>query len=290
MTEQLHALAEADFAPVGLVSANYRVLGTTVRVESADLEQLQYWDAVLAPMRCPGPAEVVVRMPSEVGPLRTPPTVISGGNEYEWSGNGPIMPPLFVPPFDRWLYLRATAVARAGQAVLLLAEPGAGLTTLGIACAARGAWLLSDGLTPLDPHEYLVSPLHKSLLIRTESLGLLGLSTDHPALRPFRTRGGELGWRANPSELLGHRASRVAADVAAVVVVYKQRRSTHLPRLVPESPSDALAALIQHTAVRPDEARPAVDAYVKLVKQVPSYQLWAGSPRDTAAVVDELLL
>src|SRR5512144_3296179 len=135
-----------------LAEAGFRFLGVDVHVFSSSVRQLQYWSAVFAAFRAaPGPEAIRIRVAGPLGGPGPRPLIEANGQVREWNGSEELLPPLAVPPFNRWLYLSGAVVGRAGHAVLILAGPGTGRTSLVVAAVARGAWLLADGLVPLAP-------------------------------------------------------------------------------------------------------------------------------------------
>src|ERR671930_952209 len=200
------------------VEAMFRFLGTDVRVVSASVDLLQHWTAEYGAFRVPpGPAEITVYVDaaSHGAPVPGQVTIERDGLRVPWRGTGPVLPPLAVPPLDRWVGLHGAAVGRAGQAVLLLGAPHAGKTLLALSAVALGARLLADGLLLLDPGDLLLAPFPQALRLRHEELALLGIDPAHPALVPFRPRRGAVQWRADPAPLPRQRAGRGGPGVAA---------------------------------------------------------------------------
>jgi hypothetical protein len=289
---------EPDTGPDGepdteqnLVEAGFRFLGVDVHVFSQSVRQLQYWCAVFAAFRvAPRPEAIRIRVRRALGEPGPRPIIEAHGEVREWNGSEELLPPLGVPPFNRWLYLSGSVVGRAGHAVLILAGPETGKTSLVVAALARGAWLLADGLVPLDPADLLVHPFPKSLRLPRAALQLLAIEPSHPALSPFRTRAGEVQWRCEPRALLGRRAANVAADIAAVVLLDASERRGE-PTLAPLAPQEAFVQLVRHLHQRPEGTAAATDALVRLARRAPAFELRAGSsPQATAAVLDRLLL
>lgn len=274
-----------------LAEAGFRFLGVDVHVFSSSVRQLQYWSAVFAAFRAaPGPEAIRIRVAGPLGGPGPRPLIEANGQVREWNGSEELLPPLAVPPFNRWLYLSGAVVGRAGHAVLILAGPGTGQTSLVVATVARGASLLADGLVPLDPGDLLVHPFPKSLRLPRAALRLLDIEPSHPALSPFRTRAGEVQWRSEPRALLGPRAARVAADIAAVVLLDASERRGD-PTLTRLDPQEAFVHLVRHLHQRPEDGPAAADALVRLAGRAPAYRLHAGSsPQASASVLDRLLL
>jgi hypothetical protein len=274
------------------VEAMFRFLGVDVRLLSANVGLVQHWAAVYGPFRAPpGPAAVTVRVH---GPVEGPPapgqvTVESNGSRSIWRGDEAILPPLAMPPFDRWLYLQGVAVGRAGQAVLVVGGPGSGLTLLAMSVVARGAWLLADEVVPLDPGDLLIAPFPKAIRLRREALRLLAIDRAHPALTPFRTQAGTVEWRADPRALLGSRSARVPAGIGAVVFLDPSSR-TGEPHLRPFDREQALPRLFAHLHQPPADPEAAEKVLGKLCRQVPAYTLRVGPPATTARLVHDQLL
>jgi hypothetical protein len=228
------------------------------------------------------------------GPAEGPPvpglvTIESDGELRTWRGNEAILPPLATPPLDRWVYLQGVVVGRAGQAVLVVGGPGAGLTLLAMSVVTQGAWLLADGIVPLDPADLLLAPFPKAIRLRREALTLLAIDQAHPALTPFRTREGTVEWRADPRALLGSRAARVPAGIGAIVFLNSTTR-TGDPHLEPVGPEQALLRLLRHLHQPPIDPGATETSLTKLCRQVPAYTLRAGQPTATARLVHEMLL
>ena len=275
------------------VQAMFEILDVRVRVISASVSLLREWCTLYAAFRArPGAADitVVVSSPGDSDqPRPGQAAVVAGEVVRPWTGEEPLFPPLWVPPLDRWLCLRGTAVGRAGQAVLLLSEPSAGKTLLAVAMVARGAWLLADELVPIDPDDRLVAPFPKALRLRREALRLLGIDLAHPALVPLRTPDGGIEWRAEPDALLGVRSSRVAADAGAIVFLEPGGEGGQ-PRLVPLRAREALARLCTQLHRAPSGFQAGMEALVRLCARTPAYTFTGGPPGHSARVLDEALL
>jgi hypothetical protein len=288
------------------VQAMFEFLGAKVHVVSASVGLLRRWATLYEAFRTrPGLADVtvVVGCSSDTDEPRPGEAVVIVGDVVKpWNGTESLFPPLWVPPLDRWLHLRGTAVGRAGQAVLLLSRPNAGKTLLAVALVARGAWLLADELVPLDPADLLVAPFPKSLRLRREALGLLGIELAHPALLPFRAEDGGLEWRAEPGGLFGARSSRVAADVGALVFLEPRGNgdgdgdgdgaedATAIARLERLRPREALPRLAAQLHRPPKDFQAGMEAMVRLCDRAPAYTLVPAHPAATARLLDEALL
>jgi hypothetical protein len=290
--------------------AMFDILGAKIRVISGSPGLLRRWATLYEAFRTrPASADITVAIGCH-GDTEDPrpgeASVIVGDAVTPWTGAEPLFPPLWVPPLDGWLVLRGTAVGRAGQAVLLLSGPNAGKTLLAVALVARGAWLLADELVPLDPADLLVAPFPKSLRLRREAMGLLGIDLAHPALLPFRAADGEIEWRAEPGGLLGARSSRLAADVGALVFleprdhananrgVDRERDGAEgagpMARLEPLRPREALARLAAQLHRAPKDFQAGMEALVRLCDRAPAYSLVAADPASSARLLDEALL
>lgn len=292
------------------VQAMFEFLGAKIHVVSASVGLLRRWATLYEAFRTrPGLADitVVVGCSGDTDEPRPGEAVVIVGDVVKpWNGLEPLFPPLWVPPLDRWLHLRGTAVGRAGQAVLLLSRPNAGKTLLAVALVARGAWLLADELVPLDPADLLVAPFPKSLRLRREALELLGIDLAHPALLPFHAEDGGIEWRAEPGGLFGARSSRVAADVGALVFL-EPRGDTgasangddadrdwddaeDAARLEPLRPREALATLAAQLLRAPKDFQTGMEALVRLCDRAPAYRLVPAHPAASARLLDEALL
>jgi hypothetical protein len=274
------------------VETMFRFLGVDLRVLSANVGLVQHWAAMYGAFRAPpGPARITVRVhgPAEGPPVPGQVTIESDDVLRTWRGNEALMPPLARPPLDGWIYLHGAVVGRAGQAVLVVGGPGAGLTLLAMSVVAQGAWLLADGIVPLDPVDLLLAPFPKAIRLRREALSLLAIDQAHPALTPFRTQQGAVEWRADPRALLGSRAARVPAGIGAVVFLSPTTR-TGDPHLEPVKPEQAFLRLLGHLHQLPADPEATEKALTKLCRQVPAYTLRAGSLAATAQLVHELLL
>jgi hypothetical protein len=275
------------------VQAMFEILDARIRVISSSVNLLRHWSMLYAAFRVrPTAADVTVAVGSSDDSDHPRPgeaAVVVGDLVRPWTGKEPLFPPLWVPPLDRWLYLRGTAVGRAGQAVLLLSEPSADKTLLSVAMLARGAWLLADELVPLDPEDLLVAPFPKAMLLDREALGLLGIDLAHPALMPFRSSAGEVEWRAEPQVLLGAHASRVSADAGALVFLDTAGAGGQ-PLLAPLARREALERLCAQLHRPPERFQAGMDALVRLCGRTPSYTFAPGSPESSARLLDEELL
>jgi hypothetical protein len=292
------------------VQAMFEFLGAKVQVISASVGLLRRWATLYEAFRTrPGLADIIVVVGCHSDTDEPQPgeaAVIVGDMVTPWTGAEPLFPPLWVPPLDRWLHLRGTAVGRAGQAVLLLSRPNAGKTLLAVALIARGAWLLADELVPLDPADLLVAPFPKSLRLRREALGLLGIDLAHPALLPFRAADGGIEWRAEPGGLFGARSSRVAADVGALVFLEPcgdanandgvdpdrdgAQDASAMARLEALRPREALARLAAQLHRTPMDFQAGMEALVRLCDRAPAYSLVPAHPAASARLLDEALL
>jgi hypothetical protein len=274
------------------VRAVFEILGVRVEVVSASVGLLHYWSSVYgAFLAQPGPTEIAVQVTSQRddGPVPGEAFITVAGRTRPWEGYGELFPPLGAPPFHRYIYLHGAVVGRAGQAALLLSGPGRGKTMLTVATLARGAWLLSDGVVPIDPEDLLATPFPKTLRLRREALELLSIDLAHPALMPFRTRSGTIEWWARPDELLGWRSARVAADVGAIVTLERAGPGAE-PTLERLRPREALGQLLGQLYQPPADFLGCVDALVKLCRRAPAYRLAAAAPGPTAKLLDEALL
>jgi hypothetical protein len=263
-------------------------LGTTVRVLSMNVEQLQHWCAVYGEFRVPHrEADVTIRV-NDPTPSTFPRgvTIEDGERICLWDGREPLMPPLRQGRLSHWLYIQAAAVGRNGHSALLVGGRRTGKTTLAIACAARGARLIADDMVPLDPDVLLALPWPKSLALPSSALEAIGLDPSRPGLVPFETRAGELLWRVPPSTLFGRQVSREANDVAALVFLEPPGRTP--PGLMELPSGEAFERLVRHLEVRPADGAAAADALIRLCRQAPAYTL-SCDPADGAALVDEFL-
>ena len=274
------------------VETMFRFLGIDVRVLSANVGLVQHWAAVYGAFRAPpGPPRITVRVhgPAEGPPVPGQITIENGATLRTWRGNEAILPPLATPPLDRWVYLQGVVVGRAGQALLVAGGAGAGLTLLAMSVVAQGAWLLADGIVPLDPDDLLLAPFPKAIRLRRDALTLLAIDQAHPALTPFRTQQGAVEWRADPRALLGSRAARVPAGTGAIVFLDPAPR-TGEPHLEPVGPQQALLRLLRRLYQPPVDQGATETALTKLCRQVPAYTLRAGQPAATARLLHEVLL
>jgi hypothetical protein len=276
-----------------MVRAVFEVLGVRVEVESVSVDLLHYWSSVYGAFRIrPTAAEITVQVTSWNGadePVPGEALITAAGRTRRWDGHEELFPPLGTPPLDSYIYLSGAVVGRAGQAALVLGGPGRGKTMLTIATLARGAWLLSDGVVPIDPQDLLAAPFPKTLRLRREALELLSIDPAHPALIPFRTRSGIIEWWARPDELLGLRSARVAADVGAIVALERADPGAQ-SKLEPLRPREALQHLLGQLYQPPANFQGCMDALVKLCGRAPAYRLAAGPPGPTAKLLDEALL
>jgi hypothetical protein len=289
----LRSVGSTPGAEGSSVQAMFEILDTRVLVISASVGAVRRWSILYQAFRArPGPADITVVVGS-CGDAEQPRSgeaaVIVGDVVVPWTGAEPLFPPLWAPPLDRWVYLRGTAVGRAGQAVVLLSRADAQRRLLALAMVARGAWLLADEVVPLDPGDLLVAPFPKALRLGREALGMLGIDLGHPALTPFRTRDGGVKWLANPETLLRTRSARVAADAGAIVVVEPADPEDE-PRLEPLAPRDALRRLAGQLRRVPEDFQTGMEALVRLCGRTPAYQFWPGSPTSGASLLDETLL
>jgi hypothetical protein len=275
------------------VQAMFEILDARIRVISSSVNLLRQWSMQYAAFRVrPAAADITVVVGSSEhsdDPQPGEGAVIVGDLVRPWTGDEPLFPPLWLPPLDGWLYLRGSAVGRAGEAVLLLSEQRPGRTLLSVAMLTRGAWLLADEIIPLDPQDLLVAPFPKALILDREALGLLGIDLAHPALMPFRTPAGEVEWRADPQLLLGAHAARVAADVGALVFL-ESIGTNGRPQLAPLTRREALGRLCAHLHRMPVRFQVGMDALVQLCRRTPTYTLAPGSPERSARLLDEELL
>ena len=288
-TRQSEAQLASDSFPVETM---FRFLGVDLRVLSANVGLVQHWAAMYGAFRAPpAAAGITVRVhgPAAGAPVPGQVTIESDGMLRTWYGDEALLPPLATPPLDHWVYLHGAVVGRAGQAVLVVGGPGAGLTLLAMSVVAQGAWLLADGIVPLDPVDLLLAPFPKAIRLRREALSLLAIDQAHPALTPFRTQEGAVEWRADPRALLGSRAARVPAGAGAVVFLNPTTR-TGEPHLEPVHPEQAFLRLLGHLHQPPADPGATERALTKLCGQAPAYTLRAGPPTATARLVHELLL
>jgi hypothetical protein len=275
------------------VQAMFEILDARIRVISSSVNLLRQWSMLYAAFRVrPAAADITVVVGSSEDrddPQPGEAAVIVGDLVRPWTGDEPLFPPLWLPPLDGWLYLRGSAVGRAGEAVLLLSEQRPARTLLSVAMLARGAWLLADEIIPLDPQDLLAAPFPKALILDREALGLLGIDLAHPALMPFRTPTGEVEWRADPQLLLGAHASRVAADAGALVFL-ESAGTNGRPRLMPLARREALGRLCAQLHRMPAGFQASMETLVRLCNRTPAYTLAPGSAEASARLLDEELL
>ena len=295
MTTNGHASTPVTFDGDGArarveLEACFSFLGVDVHVVCDSLRQHQYWTSVYTAFctYLPSRPHVTIRTRGDASAGSLTATISYDGRTVAWDGESQLLPPLDLPAFNRWLQLQGAMVSRAGHGVLVLGRHGFGKTRLALSGVARGALLLADGMVPLSLDDLLAHPFPRSLRIRRDELHDLDIPASHPALRPFRTRDGDIQWRADPRALFPTRFSRTASEVAAVVVLDRARQAT--PELRPLAPDEAIVALITHIHGRPSDRRAAIDALARLVDAAPAYSLTAGAPAATAELLDSLLL
>jgi hypothetical protein len=278
----------ADGGPA--VEVMFRFLGAGVRVRSSSVALLQHWTSRYGAFRVPpGPAAITVwaHGDREGRPLPGRVTIEGPGVRVVWQGDGEILPPLGVPPLSAWMFLEGAAVARAGQAVMLVGGAGAGKTLLAVCAVAMGGSLLADGLLPLDPRDLLLAPFPEALRLRHAELALLGIDPAHPALVPFRAAAGTVEWRADPVALLGPRSARLAAEVAAIVFL---EPAAARERLRPLPAEQALPRLLRCLR-RPQSGRAEAERRLgRLCQRTPAYLLTPGMPDTTARLLHRQLL
>jgi hypothetical protein len=280
---------ERLFSPCRL-EARFRFLGVGVHVLSDSVRQMQYWASVYRafaahPVAVP---DITVRTHGDSSAGTLVASVEYTGHSHPWDGKRELLPPWQAPHFDGWVHLQGSMVSRAGHGVMLLGKPGAGKTALTLAGVRAGALLVADGTVPLAVDDLLAHPFPRALRLRRHDLDALDIPLGHPALSPFRTRDGDVQWRADPHALFPDRTSRTATEVAAVVLAGPP--SGDEPRLVPASPDEALAGLLGHLHVVPSEAPAALDALIRLSARTPAFVLSAGTPRSSVALLDRLLV
>jgi hypothetical protein len=272
-------------------SSVFDFLGTTVRAVATNIEQLQLWCAVYSEFRIPArPADITVNVhePRHMDRPRAA-TIEVGGRTRMWNGREPLFPPLREPGLNRYLYVQAFATGRHGHAVLVLGADASLRTALSMACTVRGAGFFGCDIVPVDLDDLLAMPWPKALALDAEALDVLQIGGSHPWLMPFRTRGGELLYRATPSSVLGRRTCRVATDIAAILIMNDETRKA-APQLSAMREADAFEWLLRHLAVRPRQAELVTDSLVRLCQRVPVYALTLGTLDDTAALIDQMLV
>src|SRR5512144_1140059 len=242
-----------------LAEAGFRFLGVDVHVFSSSVRQLQYWSAVFAAFRAaPGPEAIRIRVAGPLGGPGPRPLIEANGQVREWNGSEEQIPPLAVP--------------RSTGGSIFPAPSWAGPVTPCSYSPARGrarppsSWPPSRAARRCSPTAWC-------------------------RWTPGTwTRAGEVQWRSEPRALLGPRAARVAADIAAVVLLDASERRGD-PTLTRRDPQEAFVHLVRHLHQRPEDGPAAADALVRLAGRAPAYRLHAGSsPQASASVLDRLLL
>ncbi len=139
------------------------------------------------------------------------------------------------------LPLQASSVAHRAGAVLFVAGPCVGKSTLAMACCTRGLKLLADDLTVVLPDSSggcRVPPAYPAIKLWPPSLRRMGMDPDaFPRLRP------ELDKRVVPCV---ERFETQARPVAAICFLRREEVNDPTSLLAPVSPTQGVAMLMNH--------------------------------------------
>jgi len=160
-------------------------------------------------------------------------------------------------------FLHAAALAKDGEATLLVGDSGAGKSTTAYALAAAGMDYLSDELAPVDVAAGRVLPYPRAICLKGDPPAPLRVPREH-----LRTE-----WTLHvPPHALGCRVLEEGAALRRIVFVRHERGRT-VPSLRPVSPGEASLRLYQGALNQLAHPCWGLDETIALVQQAECLEL-----------------
>ena len=179
-------------------------------------------------------------------------------------------------------------VARDGRGILLVGRGEAGKSTLACALWTRGAALLGDDVTLLDPASGDARPAPRRVSLRSASRELLGESLFARILQGPSSVARADACLFHPEEIEPH-PRPVSARLAAIVFLTRRGGASAAARPEPLAPAHALMALLPYTNLRAGTSLgEAIRRLAPLADRVPAFDLGRGPLAEMATVVEGL--
>jgi hypothetical protein len=170
--------------------------------------------------------------------------------------------------------LHAASLARGNRAILLVGPSMTGKTTLAMSCYVRGWGFMSEDLTAVHKVTGRLSSFPKSVSLRPQALELLREKEEIQSLLVQA----ELPGVIDPRRMK-------TAESAQARAVFLLRGRAERPLARPIDKGTLLKHLFFHLLARPPELASAAAGLEGLLAQAQGYELWLGSPDETAEMV-----
>jgi hypothetical protein len=180
-------------------------------------------------------------------------------------------------------------VAWNGRGVLLAGRGEAGKSTLACALWTRGAALLGDDVTLVDPSSSEARPAPRRVSVRAASRALLGADFFARTMRGPSSVALPDSHMFHPDEI--EPCPRSAAVRLAAIALLSRRGGAAAPACAEPIPAaHALLALLPYTNLRSGRTLgDAIRILTPLADRVPAYDLGRGPLADMASVVEDLV-
>ncbi len=263
----------------GLWALELELLGRSVRIESPDEHFLIGLAGCFAPPDSDASREstdLTIHVgprppgtdPRVALPIRT--VEASPGFTLPWSVRAPLD---LCSALTRWAALNSSryyvfhagAVAREGKALLLPAASGSGKSTTTAGLLRRGFQLLSDEIGALEIETERVAVYPRSLSLREDVLGLLGLAPGSGVAFPPIP-----GRFVQPEELGSSRAPAPARLALVALPRFSPGAETRIER---QRRGPALMALLQSSCSQAVHKVAGLDWLIALLVRVPCYEV-----------------
>ncbi len=179
-------------------------------------------------------------------------------------------------------------VAWDGRGILLVGRGEAGKSTLACALWTRGAALLGDDVTLLDPTSGDARPAPRRVSLRSASRELLGDALFARIVRGPSSVARSEAWLFHPEEI-EPRPRPASARLAAIVFLTRRGGAAAAARPHPIAPAHAQLALQPHTNLRSGTSLgETIRTLAPLADRVPAFDLGRGPIAEMVAVVEGL--
>jgi hypothetical protein len=188
------------------------------------------------------------------------------------------------------LHLHAAALAKGGRSVLVSASGGTGKSTLATALVLRGWDYLSDESVALTAGSTSITSFAKPLSIKVTGRDLFAHQVDLADRRVALGPSDGTWWNVPASRLGG----RVVAAADPALLVFLSRTGTDSaadarPSWTTVHPADAVVLLVQESLDVGRFGESAVVVIAELAARCRCVRVEAGTPSDTAELVEQLL-
>jgi hypothetical protein len=222
-------------------------------------------------------------------PIELPPEEIATDIQLGWYGSSR----LFRESFRRtpaWRGFHGAAVRIGKSAVVLVADSGAGKTTLALALLARGASFYSDEFVFVRRHDRLVWGYPRTLFVRRGTLALVADERLNALCTPADARltsGGPVWDFVDVAAAFGPDVLAEPAPLGAIVLLTRPDEPRE-PALEP-IPATLAALDISPRLNRGETGFGRVTDLAETLSGTPAYRLTLGAPAPTAALLWERL-